>query len=274
MHYRNELQRLLKDEKNIVNRMYLNEISIQLRKLEKELLRSPDQENYFLHVAEELSNFTKHLDNPKYVYNRSTKNGFRKTSAILSSIYLDDLLDSLFRRQKILKNKGVVWGRQSFSMNLLFNPYNLSVMEKDMRFDYKVSPPFLQLTQKVDLQFRITGKRLFEKYEITFPFLVFHTFKHLYEEDLIRIEHYADRAIKSLSKSRTIIICESIDPSIVPDVKCSYIDMVFVLRKQKINSKQNKISAEVLQTLYEKINEYLYQGENELEMYEKVGFIS
>ena len=274
MHYRNELQKMLKDEKNIVNRMYLNEISLQHRKLEKALTRSPKESGFFDEVAATMTNFSQQLDNPKYQYNRSTKNGFRKTSPILSSSYLDDFIDSLFAEQKILKNKGVVWGKQSFSMNLQFDPYNLSMMEKDLRFDYKESPHFLQLTQKIDLQFRVYGKKTFEKFELVLPMLVFHSFKNLYETDLIMIEHYAEKAKKSLGKSRNIIICESIDPNILPDVKCPYIDTVFILRKQKISNQQNDISADVLKAIYDKIIQYLYQGEKEIEQFERLGYIT
>lgn len=275
MYYRKELQRILKDEKSIVNRMYMNEILLQVRKLEKELNRSPESEDYFTAVAREMTNFTRHLDNPKYQYNRTTKNGFRKNSAILSASYLDDYLMSLFAHQKILKNKGVVWGKQSFTMNLLFNPYNLSRMEKDLCFDFKQSPILLQLTQKIDFQFRVTGKRNFQKQETTLPLIIFYTFKNLYEEDLINIEHYTGKAKQSLNKSKTILICEAIDPTIVNDINSSLIDIVFILRKQKITSKtKNEISSEVLQAVYNKINEYLYQGEKELEIYEKAGYIT
>ncbi|MBW6516239.1 MAG: hypothetical protein K0B81_06460 [Candidatus Cloacimonetes bacterium] len=274
MYYRNELLRILKDEKNIVNRMYMNEISLQLRKLEKALAKSPEEKDFFSEVAYAMNNFSQQLDNPKYQYNRSTKNGFRKNSAILSSSYIDDYIESIFVNQKILRNKGVVWGKQSFSMNVQFDPYNLSMMEKDLRFDFKESPQFLQLTQKIDFQFRIFGKKTFEKYEVVLPLIVFHSFKNLYETDLINIEHYADKAKKSLGKSRTIIICESIDPNILPDVKCPYIDTVFILRKQKISSKQKDISADVLQAIYEKIDEYLYKGEKEIEQFERIGYIT
>lgn len=273
MYYRNEIQRLLKDEKNIVNRMYLNEILLQVRKLEHAFSKSPEEEDYFFMMSETLSHFSQQLENPKYQYNRNTKNGFRKNSVVLSALYLEDFLDALFAKQKILKSKGVVWGRQSFSMNLIFNPYNLSIMEKDLCFDYKQSPQFLQLTQKLDFQFRITGKKVFQKFEVTFPLLIFFAFKNLYEEDLIKIEHYADKAKKSLSKSRIMIICEAIDPAILPEIKCSYIDNFFVLRKQKIGTKHNLISADVLKTIYVKINEYLYQGEEEGKLFEKVGYI-
>ncbi len=274
MYYRNELQRILKDEKNIVNRMYLNEISLQLRKLEKALAKSPREEDYFTEVAAAMSNFSQQLEISKYQYNRSTKNGFRKNSNILSAIYIDDYIDSLFGSQKILKNKGVVWGRQSFSMNLQFNPYNLSVMDKELSFDYRLSPSFLQLTQKIDFQFRISGKKNFEKFEVTLPLIVFYTFKNLLETDLINIEHYAEKAKKSLGKSRIIIVCESLDPNIVPELKSPYIDTVFILRKQRIGGTQNEISADVLKAIYDKIEEYLYKGESELEQFEKIGYIS
>jgi hypothetical protein len=273
MYYRNELQRILKDEKNIVNRMYMNEISLQLRKLEKSLAKSPEEEDYFPVVAATTTNFTKHLENPKYQYNRNTKNGFRKNSVILSALYLDDLINSLFANQKILSNKGVVWGRQSFSMNLTFNPYNLSIMEKDLCFDYKQSPTLLQLTQKIDFQFRVSGRKTYQKFEITFPLLIFHTCKNLYDEDLIKIEHYANKAHGSLNKSRTFVICESIDPNVLPEVKCSYIDTLFILRKQKVGG-NNEISAEVLRAIYDKINEYLYLGESEIELFERTGYIT
>jgi len=273
MRYRNELEKLLKDEKNIVNRMYLNEIAIQLKKLEAVIAKPIDEDGYFDTLATMLNNFTKQFENPKYQYNKTTKNGFNPDSQIMSSIYLDDLIDVFMNDQPILKSKGMKWDNQPFSMNLNFNPHNLEDSKQDLTFDSKLSPTLLQLTQKIDLQFRVVGKRVFQRAEVILPIIIFQTCKNFTEEDFLRINYYSGQAKKSLKKSRTIIVCETIDKEVTSEIKGSYIDSLFVLRKQVSNRSLKEISSSILKDLYSRVNDYLYEDDCEVEKIIEKGYI-
>lgn len=274
MYYKENLEKQLKEEKNIVNRMYLNEILLQLNKFEKALKAEIDSKNYYKQLAEVMSTFTQQFEDPKYQYNHSTKNGFPRNSLILAPIYLDDLINSYMDNQPILKNKGVKWGYQHFNMNLYFNPQNLNQIEENLNYDSRPSPKFLLLSQKIDLQFRTYGKRVFQKTEVILPLITFFTYKHFDEEKLIRVAHYSAKAKESLKKSHSIVVCESIDRNIISDVKNSQIDNTFVLRKQ-VDEKHlaDAISEDVLKAIKEKIDDALYKEDNKIECIEKTGFI-
>ncbi|MFA5498629.1 MAG: hypothetical protein WCX83_03840 [Candidatus Cloacimonas sp.] len=274
MRYRNELEKLLKEEKNIVNRMYLNEIAIQLKKLESALTDSPDSEDYFDHLASMLNNFTKQFENPKYQYNRTTKNGFKRDSVILSSLYLDDLIELLISDQAILNNKGIKWEHQPFSMNLFFTPHYKEGSKQDLTFESKPSTPLLQLTQKIDLQYRVYGKRVFQRAEVVLPLLIFQTYKNFTEEDFIRIDYYSAKAKQSLRRSKTIIVCETVNKNVVPEINGSHIDSLIILRRQVSSSKLEPIKSEMLVQLRDQVNNYLYQDECEVDKIIERGCIS
>jgi len=271
MFYRDELMKMLKEEKNLVNRMYLNEIALQLRKYEAALAASPDSEGYFNRIADAMTVFTNHLDNPKYKYNKNTQNGFKRGVSILSSLYIDDFIDTVMNRQKIIKNKGVCWGRQSFTMNMRYDFRTFSEIEKELIFDFKKSPTALQLTQMLDFQYRVSGKKTFSKYEIVLPLITIYTCKNLVEEELIRIGFYAEKAKLALEKAKTIIICETIDSNFNTDAKCHFIDAIYILRKQRLQKKQDIIYYDVIKSLYEDLMYTIYHCDDEEKMVSEEG---
>jgi len=254
MFYRDELNRLLKDEKNIVNRMYINEIDLQLRKYEAVLRKSAADSNYYQAIAEALTVFTSHLENPKYHYNKTTKNGFKRYSPLLSSLYIDDFISSLLKQHDIIKHKGVSWGRKSFTMDFRLAPKSFDTMEKELSFSSKMSPVFLQLVQTLDTQFRLTGKKLFQKCQLTLPLITFNIYKNF-------------------KNSKMVVICETIDPNISFDFKQSAIDVVFILRQQKTQKKLNFVHADVIRSINEHIKEYLYDCPDDNVIYEKTGIL-
>ncbi len=273
MFYRDELTKLLKDEKNLVNRMYLNEILLQLKRYESALANESDSDRYFEKIADAMTSFTTHLENPKYKYNKITQNGFKRSSPILSAIYLDDFIESIMRRQKIIKNRGVVWGKQPFSMNMRYKFTSFNDIEKDLTFEQKKSHYVLQLSQKLDFQYRVAGKRAFSKHEVTLPLITIYTYKNLVEEELIRIGYYAEKAKKTLEKAKTIVICETIDGNFDIDAKCHHIDTIYVLRKQRLQKKQNIIHSNVIKVMYEDLVHYLYNYEDEEKLIREEGIL-
>ncbi|MBN1327625.1 MAG: hypothetical protein JW996_06720, partial [Candidatus Cloacimonetes bacterium] len=224
-------------------------------------------------LATVLNDFTSALSNRKYLYNSVTRNGFKEDSPIFSVAYLNDLISLLMLRNKIVDNQGISWGYQGFSTNLKFNPQNLCLMEKDPMFEQKLSEDYLCLAQKMDFQFRVTGKWHFHKYQIVFPLIIFHTFKELNENDFIQIEYMGKIARSTFEKSRTIIVVETLMPQFVPDLKNSAVDCIFILRKQFTSGKEAEIDHEVIEKLDCKIKEIIMESEDVTVNFIKTGII-
>lgn len=271
MYYDEILESILKDLKNPVNSMYLHEIKIKWKNFQKKTKDPHKVSNEILTGS--LNEFINALSNKKYKYNSSTKNGFKPDSPIFSARYLDELLTILVKRTKIIDNIGITWGYQSFSTNLKFNPQNLYVMGENPLFEQIYSKEILHLAQRMDFQFRITGKRIFKKFQIILPLLLFYTFKNLTEKDFITIEYYTKMAKSTFEKSKAIIITETLDDDFVPDLGNSPLDAIFILRKQFNSELGNEISLDVVNLLEEKIKEYLTERDEGTKEFLNTGII-
>ena len=89
MYYGDMLTELMATEKNPVNKMYLNEIRIKWKNVEK-AATDKAQSNELMVKA--LNNFTKQLQNKKYVFVKSSEKGFKEDSPLFTPLYLDDLI--------------------------------------------------------------------------------------------------------------------------------------------------------------------------------------
>ncbi|MCF7792804.1 MAG: hypothetical protein K9N09_02470 [Candidatus Cloacimonetes bacterium] len=254
MFYADLLDRLIPEEENPVNKMYLTELKLKWKGFEK-ILDEKKLTNEL--IVQEFNKFLKNLNSRKFKYLEGTKKGFKPDSEIFSSLYLDDFISIFLSKKSILKNLGIEWGRQSFTTGMNFNPLSFGEMEKNPNFEIDDSPMFLSLIQNIDFQFRITGKRRFNKYQLKFPLLVFHTFTNLDLNDLIRSEYYANMAKATFRKVKTIIVTETLDKELTPDVRSLPIEAVFVLRKQYSNENLMPISFDVVERLSEMIDSLL-----------------
>ncbi len=254
MFYAELLEELLKEEKSPINRMYLNELKLKWKKFEA-VLEVDDVTTEVL--VKELNRFLKNLNNKKYKYVEYNKKGFKPDSKVFSPYYLDDLISIYLSKRSILKNLGIKWGRQPFSTGLIFNPISFGSMETSPNFEIDDSPYFLSLIQEIDFQFRISGKRRFNKFLVKLPLLVFHTFTNLDLNDLIRSEYYCNMAKATFNKVKTIIVTETLDKELTPDVRSLPIDAVFVLRKQFNEEELQPISVDVVEKLSEMIDSLL-----------------
>jgi len=254
MYYNENLEKIVIDRKNPVNRMYLHEILLKWKNFEKMAENPMETSNEDLVKA--LNEFIRAVSNKKYKFNSSSKNGFKPGSHIYSARYLDDLITVLIQRTKIFDNIGISWGYQSFSANLKFNPSNLCTMSNNPMFEFDHSAKVLALAQKLDFQFRISGKRRFNKHLLVYPLITFYTFKNLTEDDFITIEYYATQAKTTFEKSRSIIITETMDNNFKPDLQSSPFDAIFILRKQYRAASMNDIQLDVVNSLEKRIRMY------------------
>ncbi len=259
MNYGTDLYRILKEEKNLINRMYLNEIVLQYRKFDAALkkVKSTEHDTYE-QLAQAMTCLITQLESSKYHYNKSSKSGFKKNSPIFWPTYLEDMLCTVVKRQKILANRGVFWGKHPFSMNIGVKPKSFVDMEKDLCFNYQDSPPFMQISQQIDIQLRATGKKVLSKFNLVLPLVILSVHKKLGIDQLIRDHYYSVKAKETFGLSKYFVICESIDSNVHYDEINPEIDLLFVLKRKKSSRKGGSIHAEVLKAISDNLNESLH----------------
>ena len=250
MFYNEIISKLLKEEINPVNKMYLHEIHIKWNKISKAIKASNGSNK---EIVEMLNNFRDSITNNKYKFSKLNSKGFIDGSPIFSVNYLHDLVSVIMKRQSIIDHTGIFWGCGNFNMNYVFSPTSFNTLEKDLRFEQSISPDVLFLGQKVDLHYRVTGKRKFEKHMSILPLIVFYTFKTLGNENMLYLNHLAGLSKNAFSKSRTIMLTEKLEKDFIPDLASTNIDHVCVLTKEN----ENKISVDVVDELEKLINDIL-----------------
>ncbi len=272
MFFNDILNKQLKSEKNPINRMYLNTIMIKWKKVDKAAEELADRKATMGDFVEALNEFSIELLNPKYRFDRNTKSGFKSNHEIFSVAYLDDLLTLLISRHPILEGGGIRWGYQRFCMNLRFYQKNLFT-DKNPDMQFRESPRFMLLGQQLDLQFRPKGVRNFNKYQITMPILLFHSFRNFMEDHFIRADYYSRLAKLSYDRCKSIVIAETIDEGFYPELEESNIDNIFLLRGQSKNGQTKAFSLDIVRTLDEKIEEYINEGQQDKKQIIKSGII-
>ena len=233
--------------------MYLHEINIKWAKISKAIEQSNGSNK---EIVEKLNVFRAAITNKKYKFNKLNSKGFTEESPIFSVNYLHDLVSVIMKRQGIIDHPGIFWGCGNFNMNYVFSPTSFNTLEKDLRFEQSTSPDVLFLGQKIDLHYRVTGKRKFEKHMSILPLIVFYTFKTLGKEKMLYLNHLAGLSKNAFSKSRTIMLTEKLEKNFVPDLSSTNIDHVCVLTK----GSDNKISVDVVNDLEKLINDILIEN--------------
>jgi hypothetical protein len=256
---------------NPVNQMYLQEIMIKWKNFAKLAEREDKPANEELTSA--LEEFIAAVSNKKYNYNPQTKNGFTKNSPIFSALYLADLITIFIQRTGFLQNRGVDWGFQQFSKNIHFAPTTLNEMHKEPGFTCENSDSVLQLAQKLDFRVRPSGRRNMNKYQLVFPLVTFHLFRNLTSEDLEISKQYAKEAKATFERSKSLVVCETVDENFIPEIKDCDIDMIFVLRKQFKRKKINKIDPGVLYKMESILRSYLFEENSPVEQFQNKGYI-
>jgi len=264
------LQKALKNEKNPINRMYLNEINIKWKKVELAAEDFRMNGGALDTLITALNEFSHDLQNPKYHQSIKNKGGFRGGADIFSAGYLDDLLNILMGQHPIT---GASWGYQKFSTHFKFYQKRLLLDDRPPTIEYRERPRFLMLAQQMDLQFRLAGRRNFTKYELQLPIIVFHTFHTFGEEDFIRVEYFARLAKQTFELGKTLVVTETLSGGFIPDVSGTGIDGVFVLCRPSKNGQPGDLAPEVVKLLDRKINNFLHEREADPRDILKTGYI-
>lgn len=210
MYYSEHLMNLTKQEKSPVNKMYLSELNMKWKHFQ-ELVGEPETTNEQL--VESLSQYLAVLHNRKFSYNKIRSTGFHHNSPVFSPYYIHDLISALLQKQKILQSTGMEWGFNSFNYNFRLTGRFPEQNAENPDIRYLSTPPVLSLTQSLDLQYRVTGKRNFTKKQLKIPYLLFFAFKNPKADHFFMVEHYTAIAMKMSSLVKTFVVSETLsDP--------------------------------------------------------------
>jgi curved DNA-binding protein CbpA len=258
MFYSDVLDHLMRDKKNPVNQMYLHEIELMWKEVQKAIALSlHNGTNDDMVIA--INKFTEIISNPKYRYDKFKKKGFHYESQLFQPQYIADLLTIFFERTGILDHYGIKWGFQRFDQGPKYSPRTLLDNEKKPHFTRYDSNRYPMLTRTMEFQYRIEGRRNFERSEQVFPLLVFGLFGRFDPIDMTQCEAQARLAKEAFPQCKFIVITETLRENFVPEIDKSDIDILFVLRKQYFNKrkKTKKIALDVMNVLEKKIVDYL-----------------
>ncbi|MCF7858837.1 MAG: hypothetical protein K9N07_05860 [Candidatus Cloacimonetes bacterium] len=252
MFYKEILEKLLKEEKNPVNKMYLHEINIKWQNFLKSIEESNGANK---DIVDKLNVFRKSIIKNKYKFNKSNSRGFSDDSLVYSVNYLHDLISVIMRRKSIVDHTGIFWGSGKFNMNYSFQPQSFNSLENNLKFKQSISPTILLLGQKIDIRFRISGKRNFENHKSMLPLIIFQSFKVFKEEQMLYSNYLAQMAKNSFSKARMIILTEKLEKDFIPDLESTSIDHVCEL----INDNDNNIAPDKVDELDKLINDIIFE---------------
>ncbi len=274
MFYEEIIQRLIKEEKNPINKMYLNEINMHSRKFSEVLNKKMAFNQHIKEIANSMTEFAATLTQPKYEYSKVNNSGFKSNSKLFEPYYIYDLLTKIIDSTEVMKNSSMKWGMKTFSTEQKFHFRKLYSKEKDKVFTFRKSEQVLSLVQPVDYQIRALHKRTFSKYIIAVPIIIFDVKKILTVEDAIKFNHLANQAFDMNSASKAIVVAENLEKGFYYNLDNSYIDKIFVLRKSYINGKKLRpISEQVIMSLIETIEDILLPDENETNVVFSEGII-
>ena len=264
MFYDEIIQRMIREEKNPINKMYLNEINMHSRKFSEVLNKKMDFNEHIKEIATAMTDFSATLTQPKYEYSKVNNSGFKSTSKLFEPYYIYDLLTKIIESTGVLENSSMKWGIKTFSTDQKFHFRKLYNKDKDYVFTFRKSEPVLSLVQPVDYQIRALHRRQFSKYIISVPIILFDVRKVLTVDDAIKFNHLATQAFEMNKVSKAIIIAENLDRGFYYNLDNSYIDKIFVLRKCYLGGKSNRpISEEVIEALIETVEDIILPDENE-----------
>jgi len=268
MFYNEMIERFAKEEKNPVNRMYINELVIKWKKTEAifnksntaDLKNPNDRISYFNELASSMTDYLNELSNPKYNFTKNSKKGFKKDSDIFRPEYVADILSIMVKDSGVLDINGTTWGNQKYTIKQKFIPDKICQIANLKEFPQEQSQENLCIVHDLEIQFRSKGKRNYSKYNISLPILIFNVFNTIEEEDFILLDYYAKQAKSVYPQSKSMLILEQLpyfrNKPVSPTtlLEGSNIDSMFVLFESR---KSSRITGKVLNDIYEKIMNYL-----------------
>ena len=255
MLYLDKITECLRTELNPINKMYLNELLLNWKKVESTF--DQDSESPITMIVNTVSEFTQYLAQPRFIWSEKKNSGFMSDHAIYQSHYLVDIIEKLLYASGIEQN--------SDCLKISIKPFTSAIkLENDIYRNQSNRPVLnsiqsasnLSVTLEFDAQYRLIGKRNFVKLDLCIPLMVFYIDKYYNEKSFIEIKKLQND-IKTLN-SNALLFCitESVDRSYLRSYE-EIKDMLYVVRANFKNSGFNHLQPQVFLKIFAKITNFI-----------------
>lgn len=255
MIYASILKDTLKGESNPINRMYLNELTLNWKKVQS-ILDNDETENILKNFISQLNIYLGMLSNPKYTLPEGkVKTGFPLYHKIFQPFYIYDLLETILKPTSVLENPILSLKEQTFNYDIKFNTDSFLDAVMKPGFKFNTTEKVYSLCMEMDLNYRPVKKKIFSKDKVNIPIMVFYIVKMMNKYDLYNI-HALQHQIKCSNPNAFLaVICEELTDEIASQIN-SIKPILYILRKITNTENLQDISLDVVLSLQKSILDY------------------
>ena len=278
MQYGDKLKAALKAEQNPINKMYLNELVLNWKKVETAF--QTKSEAPIISIVTAVSEYTKHLSNPKFSQQKEKGIGFPEEHDIFKCLYLDDIVERLLEEVGIkttTSKKGNVTGgiylkHRAFSTALRLENNTLHNQKHSPTLDFQTSEKYLHLGLEFDMQYKIVDKKNLAKTKLNIPLIVFYIEKCFTESSFREIEQLKKDTVALNPSALLFCITESVDKKLIKNY-ADIREIVYVTRGGFKGEAFKPLQPQVFLSLYSKLLQFTQKEVVSFEKYVPFGHI-
>ncbi len=252
------LKNKLKNEKNQINRSYLEEIKkcYGAWRGAIDALKGERNKRGITKLVAGLNAYKDFVDQPKFRKEKGNQNGFTSQSKLHSTV-IEEFMYHLLSAIPTLAGKHLEYGPTNAYSNLYFAPANLQSFETKGGLTINTKDQDFAISKKVKLFTLLPSAGEPESCDIHIPVVSIecktYLDKTMYEGSVAT----AEKIKRGNPYSLFLIVTETYEVSADVDPAYSEIDQIYVLRKQSNRDKKKPIQADIVEDLYKSVESHL-----------------
>jgi len=255
MIYGDKLKHALKNEKNPINKMYLNELLINWKKVETSLEDTTDSPISTLVSA--ITTYTKFLSTNKFIYNDQKKCGFHDDHDVFKAHYLFDMLDRILADVGIKDTqRGLIVRNRAFNTGFVLEQGTFPVQSQKAKLDFQSSNKCYYVGLEFDMQFRLANRKFFNKGKIFIPLIIFYIEKCYNEDSFNEINQLKKDMVCLNPHALLFCLTETVDKKFI-HLYSGIEDCLYVLRACFKNDPYKDLQPQVFLSFYNKLLNYV-----------------
>ena len=255
MLYKEKLTQSLKAEQNAINKMYLNELLLHWKKVEATI--EGDKENPLETMVSAISAYTKNLTVAKFKYSNQKKCGFHDDHDVFKPYYLYDIVDTLLNVAGVKESKfGIHVKNKAFNTGVFLETSTYENLTQKPKLELFSSGKYYNVGVEMDFNYKLVGKKYYNKSKIYIPLIVFFIEKYYTEKHFEEIKKLKSEATALNPNAMLFCLTESVDKKFIQ--KYAEIEsQLYVLRANFKGDTYNDIQPQVVLSLYDKIKNFV-----------------
>ena len=264
MLYKEKILNALKNETNVINKMYLNELLINWNKVENAIAENNDSPISTMITA--ISAFTKILEAPKFKYNQEKKGGFNDDHCIFQASYLYDIVDVIINHAGINNDEeqGLLIRNNSFQTGFKLQRNSFTKNVDKPRYEILNSQKCLHVALEFEHSIKLISKKNHFKTKLYIPLICFYIEKVFTKRSAELIIQLKEDAAKLNQNAVVWAVTETIDKKYL-DQFIDFEDFLFVLRPNKNENEFNELQPMVALNLLDKLTKFITKDDNAIE---------